>query len=249
MEKTDWKENRYGLVGKHIAYSFSQGYFSSKFKMLGLADCSYENFDLSDISEFKALLSKANLKGLNVTIPYKEAVLPFLDKLDDKAESIGAVNTIAFTKEGLIGHNTDAYGFKMSLLPLLTESHKKALVLGTGGASKAIHYVLNELNIESTAVSRSQIDEGYSYSQLTSEIVASHTLIINCTPLGTHPNIDDKPDIPYRHLTSQHLLYDLIYNPSKTAFLKEGEKIGCTIKNGLEMLELQAEKSWEIWNS
>ena len=249
MEKTDWKENRYGLIGKNIAYSFSRGYFSEKFEALGLDDCSYENFDLADSSDFPKLLATANIKGLNVTIPYKQEIIPFLDDLDPVAKAIGAVNTIKFTKKGLIGHNTDAYGFKHSLQPLLGELPKNALILGTGGASKAVLHVLNEMGVHASYVSRRKIEKGFQYAELSAETLANHQLIVNCTPLGTHPNISAKPDLPYAYLGSQHLLYDLIYNPKKSAFLLEGENRGCTIKNGLEMLELQAEKSWEIWNT
>ena len=249
MEKTDWKKNRYGLIGKNIAYSFSRGYFSEKFEALGLDDCSYENFDLADSSDFPKLLATTNIKGLNVTIPYKQEIIPFLDDLDPVAKAIGAVNTIKFTKKGLIGHNTDAYGFKHSLQPLLGEPPTKALILGTGGASKAVLHVLNEMGVHASYVSRRKIEKGFQYGELSAETLANHQLIVNCTPLGTHPNISAKPDLPYEYLGSQHLLYDLIYNPKKSAFLLEGENRGCTIKNGLEMLELQAEKSWEIWNT
>lgn len=249
MEKTDWKENRYGLIGKNISYSFSRGYFSDKFEELGLKDHSYENFDLADISEFKELYKTSNLKGLNVTIPYKRQIIPYLDDLNEDAAAIGAVNTIKFTKEGLIGYNTDAYGFEKSLQPLLKSHHKKALILGTGGASKAIFYVLQQLGIEASYVSRNVGRSNYTYNKLTPKIISKYNLIVNCTPLGTHPNIEDKPLIPYEHLSSKHLLYDLIYNPEKSVFLQEGEQNGCFIKNGLEMLQLQAEKAWEIWNS
>jgi shikimate dehydrogenase len=249
MEKTDWKENRYGLIGKDISYSFSRGYFAEKFKMLRLHDHSYENFDLFDISEFKELLSKPNIKGFNVTIPYKQEIIPYLDSIDKEAGIIGAVNTIKFTENGTIGYNTDCYGFKKSLEPLLKPQHNNALILGTGGASKAVFHVLQQLGIKATYVSRRTIESGYSYDELTPKIIKNNYLIVNCTPLGTHPNIEAKPPLPYQHLSPNHLLYDLIYNPSKSAFLREGEKKDCAIKNGLEMLEQQAEKSWEIWRS
>ncbi len=249
MEKIDWKENRYGLIGKDIGYSFSRGYFSEKFEKLDLQNHSYENFDLSHISEFPKLLDLVNLRGLNITIPYKEEIIPFLDNLDEEARNIGAVNTIKFKGGQLIGFNTDVYGFKNSIEPHLGPQHSKALILGTGGASKAIFYVLEQMKIKASFVSRKTIDKGYSYEQLTPEIIKEHCLIVNCTPLGTHPNILTKPKIPYKNLGAEHLLYDLNYNPAKSAFLIEGEKRGCSIKNGLKMLELQAEKSWEIWNS
>jgi len=249
MEKTEKKENRYGLLGKDISYSFSQGYFTQKFADLKLKDHSYENFDIPEISGFEALVSQTHLKGLNVTIPYKELVIPYLDDLDSEAKKIGAVNTIKFTEKGLKGYNTDAYGFQKSIEPFLKTHHKKALILGTGGASKAIRFVLEELGIEHTYVSRNKKEHQFTYKELDKEIIAAHTIIINCTPLGTYPNINDKPSLPYQHLDSKHLLFDLIYNPKKTAFLGEGESKRSETCNGLKMLKLQAERSWEIWNS
>ncbi|MDF0715824.1 shikimate dehydrogenase [Muricauda sp. 334s03] len=240
---------RFGLLGKNISYSFSQGYFTQKFKDLGLKDHSYENFDIQKIDEFKSVLAQDNLKGLNVTIPYKQDVIPFLDELDEKAAKIGAVNTIQFSEKGLKGFNTDAYGFQKSLEPFLRPHHKNALILGTGGASKAVHFVLNELGIANTFVSRSKKEGQYTYGELDQNIIEENTLIINCTPLGTYPNIDDKPQLPYQHIGPEHVLYDLIYNPSKTSFLALGEANGATISNGLKMLEQQAEKAWEIWNN
>lgn len=241
--------NRFGLLGKNISYSFSQGYFTQKFKALGLNDHSYENFDLQKIEELKNVLTQDNLRGLNVTIPYKQEVIPYLDELDSKAEKIGAVNTIQFSKKGLKGFNTDAYGFKKSLEPFLKPHHTHALILGTGGASKAVRFVLDELGIANTYVSRSKKDGQYTYGELDKDIMEKNTLIINCTPLGTYPNIEDKPALHYQHIGPQHLLYDLIYNPEKTSFLAYGEAKGATISNGLKMLEQQAEKAWEIWNN
>ncbi|PWL38335.1 shikimate dehydrogenase [Flagellimonas aquimarina] len=249
MEKTEKKENRYGLLGKDISYSFSQGYFAKKFVELKLNDHSYENFDIPEISEFKALVTQRHLKGLNVTIPYKEQVITYLDDLDADAKKIGAVNTIKFTKKGLKGYNTDAYGFQKSIEPFLKPHHKKALILGTGGASKAICFVLERLGIEYTYVSRTKKEHQFTYKELSKEVMLAHSIIVNCTPQGTFPNINDKPDLPYQHLNEKHLLFDLIYNPDKTAFLIEGESKGTKICNGLKMLQLQAEKSWEIWNS
>ncbi|AWX43350.1 Shikimate dehydrogenase [Flagellimonas maritima] len=249
MEKTEKKENRYGLLGKNISYSFSQGYFVQKFKDLKLENHSYENFDIPHISELKKLLNQNDLKGLNVTIPYKEQVIPHLNDLDSTARKIGAVNTIKFTSKGLKGYNTDFYGFKKSIEPYLKKHHNKALILGTGGASKAIRYVLEELGIAHSYVSRTKMKNQFLYSELNEDIVKNHRIIINCTPLGTYPKIDEKPSIPYTDITGQHLLFDLIYNPKKTAFLREGEAKGAEICNGLKMLELQAEKAWEIWNS
>lgn len=249
MEKAEKKENRYGLLGKNISYSFSQGYFTQKFKDLGLNDHSYENFDLQEITELEQVLSQNQLKGLNVTIPYKEEVIPYLDEMDAQAEKIGAVNTIKFTNQGLKGFNTDAYGFKKSLEPFLKPHHTKALILGTGGASKAVRYVLDELGITNTFVSRTKKEGQLSYDELDGDILEEYTLIINCTPLGTHPNVENKPDLPYQFIGNDHLLYDLIYNPEKTTFLALGEANGAAICNGLKMLQYQAEKAWEIWNT
>lgn len=240
----------FGLVGKNISYSFSKKYFTHKFLELGLNDCSYENFDLATIEQFSTLLrSRPGLKGLNVTIPYKEAIIPFLDDLDPEAARIGAVNTIRISPRGLTGFNTDAYGFRRSLEPMLQPQHTKALILGTGGASKAVAYVLDTLAISFSYVSRRGTQGLFAYEDLTPDIMDTHTVIINCTPLGTYPNIDEKPALPYSRIGERHLLFDLIYNPAKTAFLKEGEKHGAQILNGLRMLELQAEKAWAIWNS
>lgn len=243
--------SKFGLVGKDIDYSFSRAYFSKKFKAEGLAH-SYVNFDLQNISELNTVFKTTeHLKGLNVTIPYKESVIPLLDKLNKKAAKIGAVNTIKITKKGKrIGYNTDFYGFKMSLQQHLKKHHKKALILGTGGASKAIAYALKKLNIDYYYVSRSK-KEGirYTYSELTQAIITEHKIIINCTPVGTFPNINVCPNIPYDGVTEQHILYDLIYNPEETKFLSYGVAENATILNGKNMLELQAEKSWKIWNS
>lgn len=252
MEKREKKEYMYkfGLVGKTISYSFSRGYFFEKFKELKMPNHSYENFDLDDISEFKKLIENSqDLVGVNVTIPYKEAVIPYLTALDSSAEAIGAVNTIKIEKSGLKGYNTDAYGFQKSIEPFLKKHHKKALILGTGGASKAIAFVLKQLDIEFMFVSRTGKNEGYTYDQLNKNIIETHTLIINCSPVGTFPDITDKPKIPYEFINKKHLLFDLIYNPEKTTFLALGEQNGATTLNGLKMLELQAEKAWEIWNT
>ncbi len=250
MEKIDDAGSEYGLIGRDIGYSFSKGYFKKKFAQLGLYTHSYSNFDLDEIKEIEEVLkSRKNLKGLNVTIPYKESVIPFLQYLDPIAEAIGAVNTIKVTKEGLFGYNTDAYGFKHALLPYLKKSHKHALILGTGGASKAISYVLGELGIAYTYVSRTPGPHMMGYKDLNREVMQHNTLIVNCTPQGTFPKIKEKPAIPYEYISGTHLLFDLIYNPEKTAFLRAGEDQGAIISNGLKMLELQAEKSWEIWNS
>jgi len=250
MAKTEQEITSFGLIGRNISYSFSKAYFNNKFTSMDLVNCSYENFDLSKIEEFPALIkSHTTLKGLNVTIPYKEAIIPYLDSLNKKAERIGAVNTIKFTKDGLKGYNTDVYGFKKSFQPFLKKWHNKALILGTGGASKAVAFVLNELGISFKYVSRNPSGDQIGYTGLNKKIIRSHNVIINCTPLGTFPDIEAKPNIPYEFLTSNHLLFDLIYNPVKTAFLLSGERKGAIICNGAKMLELQAEKAWRIWNS
>lgn len=249
MEKKEEKRHRFGLIGKGISYSFSKGYFKDKFEHLELPHHSYENFDLQEIKELEKILEEQkDLKGLNVTIPYKEEVIPFLDHLSKKAKKIGAVNTLHFTKKGLKGYNTDIYGFKKSIKPLLQKHHTKALILGTGGASKAIAFVFDELDIAYKFVSRNPKKKQFSYDALNAKKLAKFTIIVNCTPRGTHPNITQKPAIPYECIGSKHLLFDLIYNPEKTAFLQEGETRGASICNGYKMLELQAEKAWEIWN-
>ncbi len=243
---------KFGLVGKNIAYSFSQKYFSEKFQKLGLKKLRYDNIDIPEIEEFPFVLyhKEQNFKGFNVTIPYKESIIRYLDSIDDIAKEIGAVNTIKMSDTNeLIGYNTDIYGFQKSMEPLLQTHHKKALILGTGGASKAVEFGLKRLNIETKFVSRQVSDITLLYSTIDESIMEQYAVIVNCTPLGTYPNIENSPNIPYQYISKKHLLYDLIYNPSETAFLKEGKKQGATIKNGLEMLELQAEKSWEIWNS
>ena len=240
----------FGLVGKNIDYSFSRSYFTDKFKKENL-NCIYKNFDIHSIDEFDMIFKTSKkISGLNVTIPYKEAVLPFLDALDADAESIGAVNTIKFQNGKRIGYNTDHYGFEKSLKPYLNVNHKSALILGTGGASKAIAFALNNLNIPFSFVSRIPDSENcFGYDELNSEIIAAHKIIINCTPLGTHPKIELYPPIPDQAISKDHFLYDLIYNPSQTQFLNFGLKAKATAVNGRKMLELQAERSWETWDS
>ncbi len=244
------KKHRFGLVGKNISYSFSKGYFTDKFSDLGLKGYSYENFDLQHIDELPELLkSISDVKGLNVTIPYKQEVILYLDELDAQAKEIGAVNTIKFDGKRLTGYNTDAYGFQKSIEPFLMSHHTKALILGTGGASKAIAFVFGQLGIDVSYVSREPDTAQIGYNDISQPVLDNHSILVNCTPLGTHPNIDQKPDIPYSYITQKHLLFDLIYNPEKTAFLKEGEQRGAHIVNGGRMLQLQADRAWEIWNS
>jgi len=242
--------SEFGLIGKNIDYSFSKSYFTAKFKQEELAH-TYENFDIDSIDKFPDVIkSTQNLRGLNVTIPYKEAVIPFLDKLDKKASTIGAVNTIKISKNGILtGYNTDCYGFKKSIQPFLKKHHKKALILGTGGASKAIAYTLKKLGVEFYYVSRSTSNAStYTYKMLSEEIIKNHPIIINCTPLGTYPNTKNHPLIPYHAITKEHLLFDLIYNPVETTFLTKGKRKGASICNGANMLKFQADKAWDIWN-
>jgi shikimate dehydrogenase len=241
----------FGLIGRQISYSFSKQYFTNKFKNEDL-NCSYNNFDLKDIIEFPNILSThPKLKGLNVTIPYKEEIIPFLDKLSEYAQKIGAVNTIKIEKGGILtGYNTDYYGFKKSLQPHLKPHHKKALILGTGGASKAVAFALEQLEIPYSFVSRHYTDRvNFIYTNLNQQVISSHQIVINCTPLGTYPDIEVCPDIPYEFIGNQHLLFDLIYNPAETRFLQLGKSQGAQILNGLQMLEFQAEKAWDIWNN
>ena len=239
---------KFGLIGRNISYSFSPNYFAEKFSREKI-DASYQNFDLQDLSEFPEILRKnKGLEGLNVTIPYKESILPFLDSIAPIASEIGAVNTIKISKSGkLTGFNTDYNGFLEAIRPFLKEQHKKALILGTGGASKAVVYALKSENIETTFVSRKPSKNAISYEDLDKEVLEDHLLIINSTPLGTFPNTTDFPKIPVQNLTPGHLVFDLIYNPPTTKLMELAKINGATVTNGLKMLELQAEKAWEIW--
>lgn len=242
--------SKFGLIGKQIDYSFSKAYFTNKFDEEGLPH-TYENFDLNTIEDFPGIIQNTpDLQGLNVTIPYKEAVIPYLSSLDPTAQAIGAVNTIKVTFGGnLIGYNTDYYGFTNAIKPHLKSIHKRALILGTGGASKAIAYALKKMGINFKYISRKASEKtDITYDSVTEDIIARHTIIINCTPLGTHPQTNACPLIPYDAITNSHLLFDLIYNPEETKFLTIGKLKGAKICNGMEMLELQADKSWSIWN-
>ncbi|MFO7656601.1 MAG: shikimate dehydrogenase [Bacteroidales bacterium] len=244
----------YGLIGFPLSHSFSQKYFTEKFEKEHISSCSYLNFPLEQIEGiYKIINSSKELEGLNVTIPHKQAVIRFLDEVDATALHIGAVNTIKIYRNGnnikLKGFNTDAYGFKNSLSPYLKEYHKKALVLGTGGSSRAVSYVLNTLGIEVTYVSRNPSEENHvGYYETNKELISDNLLIVNTSPLGMYPKVNAYPDIPYQFLTKKHILFDLIYNPQETIFLKNGNKMGTVTINGLFMLHAQAEKAWEIWN-
>jgi shikimate dehydrogenase len=241
----------YGLIVKSLKHSFSKPYFEQKFKEHKIENAEYRNFEFELIDEVKVKLSEIrDLKGLNVTIPYKSAIIPYLESMDEVSEKTGAVNTVRIESDGKwTGFNTDVYGFATSIKPFLTNRHEKALILGTGGASKAVEYALKQLNISVVKVSRTKGKADLTYDDLNEYVFNACKLIINTTPVGTWPDVEESPNIPYDLLTPEHLVYDLIYNPEKTLFLKQAELAGATIMNGLNMLKLQAEKSWEIWNN
>jgi shikimate dehydrogenase len=240
----------FGLIGYPLSHSFSKKYFTEKFEKEQLHDCRYELFPIADIDQLQGILDQnPGLSGLNITIPYKQQVLSFLDNKDAVVSRINACNCISFKNGKLKGYNTDVAGFQQSLKKQWKANHKKALILGTGGAAKAVEFVLDKLGVSYTYVSRKPGAANYSYEQLTRAIIADYTLIINTTPLGMYPAVTEAPPIPYDFLTPGHYLFDLIYNPEKTLFLKKGEEKGAVIKNGYEMLMIQAEESWRIWNS
>ena len=242
----------YGLIGFPLKHSFSKGYFNDKFAAEGI-DAEYVNFEISSIKEFKSIVkNNPKLKGLNVTIPYKEQVIPYLDRLSENARLIGAVNVVKIDRQKgkikLTGFNSDIIGFKESAEPLLQPHHKQALILGTGGSAKAIFYGLQQLGLPATYVSREKSSQQVlSYSELTPQLIEANTVIVNCTPVGMWPKVDECPHIPYQWLSDKHLLYDLLYNPNETLFMKKGEAQGATVKNGLEMLLLQAFAGWNFW--
>lgn len=244
----------FGLIGYPLSHSFSKKYFSEKFEKEGIADARYELFELPDLSSFSGLIrQQVNLQGLNVTIPHKQAVMPYLDALDESARKVGAVNVIRLQKGRLTGYNSDYFGFKRSLEQWLPadKSTLKALVLGTGGASRAVTAALKDLDMPYQLISRTSGPQLLTYHELKAqpELLGEHRLIINTTPLGTFPDTEAAPPIDYPLLSSRHYLYDLVYNPAKTRFMLSGEEQGAQVKNGMEMLQLQAEKAWEIWNS
>ena len=244
---------KYGLIGFPLGHSFSRNYFNNKFADEKI-DAEYVNFEIPSIQDFRRVIEEnPNIYGLNVTIPYKQQVIPYLDELDADAEEIGAVNVIKFIREAgqklkLVGYNSDVVGFMGSIKPLLKPHHRKSLILGTGGASKAIVYGLRKLGISSVFVSRTKKEGMLTYDELTPEIMQEFTVIINCTPVGMFPHTDTCPALPYECLTEKHLLFDLIYNPEETLFMKKGAAQGAITKNGLEMLLLQAIGAWSIWN-
>lgn len=242
----------FGLLGRSLAHSFSQTYFTQKFGRLGLNNCRYELFELAEASELPLLLARQpGLAGLNVTIPYKEQIWPYLTRVAPSAARVGAVNVIEFRADGsLVGHNTDYIGFRESLRKFYPRptAGGRALVLGTGGAAKAVAVALRELGVAHWLVSRDALSAHLTYAELTPAVLAAHSLIINTTPLGTYPAVDECPPLPYAALTPQHYLFDLIYNPRETLFLQRGDAAGAHTKNGFEMLELQAEAAWAIWN-
>jgi len=244
---------KYGLIGFPLTHSFSKRYFTEKFEIENI-DSTYDNFEIDNIDKFPDIIkTNPELVGLNVTIPYKEQVIPFLNELNDSAKEIGAVNTVKITLNDtgiyLKGFNTDTFGFETSLKPLLKEHHKKALILGTGGASKALKYVLNKLGIEFISASIEELKENeIRYDDIDEKMIKERLLIINATPLGTYPKVDTFPKIPYEYITEKHLLFDLVYNPEVSTFLRKGQEKGAAIKNGYEMLLLQAKRSYEIWN-
>ena len=244
--------NLYGLIGYPLGHSFSKQFFTEKFLKEGLKDCIFENFAIPTIEEFPEILKQnSNLKGMAVTIPYKQQFLKFVTESSDEVTFIGAANCIKIKGDKLIAYNTDIIGFEKSFVPLLKSNHKKALILGTGGASKAVQYILNKLAIDYLLVSRTAntTDEYCTYAMLNAQIMNDYQIIINCSPVGTTPNENSCPEIPYHLVTKNHYLYDLVYKPEKTLFLKKGEEQKAQIKNGYEMLIIQAEANWAIWNT
>jgi shikimate dehydrogenase len=247
---------RFGLIGFPLKHSFSAIYFQKKFDKEGIKNTSYELFPLENLSDLPKLIKvNPELAGLNVTIPYKEKIIPFLNEIEDNAKEIEAVNCIKISRTDknqpfLKGYNTDASGFEQSILPLIKPYHKNALIIGNGGSAKAVSFILNKMNINYLIVTRNPVNSNHIlYSEITYDIIRNFLLIINTTPLGMEPDIHSYPEIPYKHLSNRHLLFDLIYNPEKTIFLTKGKTYGTQVKNGLSMLYLQAEKSWELWNS
>ena len=251
------KDKLYGLIGHPLSHSFSKKYFTNKFEKESIIDCEYQLFPIENIEQLPELIkNNPQLKGFNVTIPYKESIIPFLDELDETAKVVGAVNCVKVisNKDKLIGYNTDTYGFKQSIKPFLESRHERALIFGTGGASKAVAYVLKQIGIDCFFVTRNKnksevsTSELFDYSDLNKAVFDSFKLIINTTPVGMFPDLNSSLLIPYHSITPSHLLYDIIYNPTETEFLKQGKKQGATTINGLSMFYQQAEESWKTWN-
>ncbi|MFL2615133.1 MAG: shikimate dehydrogenase family protein [Candidatus Marisimplicoccus sp.] len=241
-------KKQFGLIGKNIEYSFSRKFFSEKFSSDNkYSNYDYTNYDIESIHDLNNVFNSKNLCGLNVTIPYKEKIISFLDKISDEAEQIGAVNTICFENGSKVGYNTDIFGFTESLKMNKIDNIDSALILGTGGAAKTIIYFCNKNNIPFNVVSRQESNLNLSYNELNEDIFKKRVLIVNCTPLGTYPDIKKCPKLPYELINKENILFDLVYNPSETLFMKKGKEIGCKTLNGYQMLRLQAEKSWEIW--
>ncbi|MBQ9666748.1 MAG: shikimate dehydrogenase [Bacteroidaceae bacterium] len=240
----------YGLIGYPLGHSFSRKFFTEKFAKEG-REAQYLNFEIPNIEEFPDVVkNNPGLRGLNVTIPYKQQVMQYLDGISEEAKAIGAVNVVKVSKEGLIGYNSDVIGFVNSIRPLLKPHHKKALILGTGGASKAIHYGLTKkLGMETLFVSRSARDGVITYNDITPDTLKEYEVIVNCSPVGMFPHVDECPALPYEAMSEANLLYDLVYNPEETLFMKKGAEQGATVKNGLEMLHLQALASWDFWGN
>jgi shikimate dehydrogenase len=241
---------QFGLIGKQLSHSFSPAFFADFFQKQGI-DAHYTAFELQEISDFPELIKDPIFGGLNVTIPFKTEIIPFLDELDPLASEIQAVNVIAFENGKTKGYNTDVFGFQQSIKPFLTFHHERALIFGTGGASKAVAYVFKSLGIDVIFVSQTESNESnhFTYADVNEYMIAACKVIINCTPLGMSPNVDSAPEMPYEALSEEHLLIDLIYNPEETLFMKRGRAHGATAMNGLSMLQHQALKSWEIWNT
>ena len=241
-------KKQFGLIGKNIEYSFSRKFFSEKFSSdKKYSNYDYTNYDIESIHELNNVFNSKNLCGLNVTIPYKEKIISFLDKISDEAEQIGAVNTICFENGSKVGYNTDIFGFTESLKKNKIDNIDSALILGTGGAAKTIIYFCNKNNIPFNVVSRQESNLNLSYNKLNEDIFKKRVLIVNCTPLGTYPDINKCPKLPYELINKENILFDLVYNPSETLFMKKGKEIGCKTLNGYQMLRLQAEMSWKIW--
>tara|TARA_B100001057_G_scaffold31186_1_gene28394 strand:- start:127 stop:876 length:750 start_codon:yes stop_codon:yes gene_type:complete len=241
-------KKKFGLIGRDIEYSFSRIYFLEKFNSnLDLSDYNYRNFDIESIDLIKDLIDDKDLGGLNVTIPYKIEVIEYLDEISDEAKEIGAVNTICFENGKKIGYNTDIYGFSESLKAYSVDSIDNVMILGTGGASKTVIYFCKKNNVPFKILSRKNSKDFLSYNDIDQSFFKGKVLIVNCTPVGTHPKINECPDLPYNLLNKENILFDLVYNPSETLFMKKGKEIGCKTLNGYEMLKFQAEKSWNLW--